>query len=157
VAGRAVSKNRRTAVVCTLVYGSFAIFCLSSPQKSGLSTLTFNVHSPTSRTSMVPSVPTKNAILRFGFSRRRPCCHQFCAILHNFNVVAYLGRSLFPVGMISTSLRTATPLPQVTPCPLLDRFMVRYHGLNVIHKESEDDYGLPRDMTIDTLKNEQYL
>jgi hypothetical protein len=35
--------------------------------------------------------------------------------------------------------------------------MVRQHGLNVIHKESEDDYGLPRDLTIDILENEQYL
>lgn len=35
--------------------------------------------------------------------------------------------------------------------------MVRVHGLNVIHEESEEDYGLPRTLTLDTLKNEQYL
>jgi hypothetical protein len=60
-------------------------------------------------------------------------------------------------GMISTSLRTGTPLPQVTPCPLLDRFILYHHGLNVIRNEEDDDYGLPRTMSIDVLKNEQYM
>ena len=60
-------------------------------------------------------------------------------------------------GMVSTALRTGNPLPQITPCPLLDRFMVHTHGLNVIRHEADDDYGLPRTMTIDTLENEQYL
>lgn len=60
-------------------------------------------------------------------------------------------------AMISSSLRTGHPLPQITPCPLLDRFMLRYHGLDVIHKEAEDDYGLPRILTLDTLQNEQYM
>ena len=59
--------------------------------------------------------------------------------------------------MIASSLRTGSPLPQITPCPLLDRFLLQYHGLNVIHKEAGEDYGLPRSMTFDTLKNEQYL
>jgi hypothetical protein len=60
-------------------------------------------------------------------------------------------------AMISHSLRSGGPLPQITPCPLLDHFMARHHGLNVIHQESGDDYGLPRTLTVDTLKNEQYL
>ena len=60
-------------------------------------------------------------------------------------------------AMIASSLRTGSPLPQITPCPLLDRFLLQYHGLNVIHKEAGEDYGLPRSMTFDTLKNEQYL
>lgn len=34
--------------------------------------------------------------------------------------------------------------------------MARQHGL-VIHTESEDDYGLPRTLTLDTLQNEQYM
>lgn len=58
--------------------------------------------------------------------------------------------------MISTALRTGTALPQITPCPLLDRFQTQY-GLHVIHKDSEEDYGLPRTLTLDTLQNEQYL
>ncbi|KAE9392227.1 hypothetical protein BT96DRAFT_924850 [Gymnopus androsaceus JB14] len=59
--------------------------------------------------------------------------------------------------MISTSLRNGAPLPQITPCPLIDRFMLKFHGLNVIHKEAEEDYGLPRTLTRETLENEQYL
>ncbi len=59
--------------------------------------------------------------------------------------------------MISTALRTGTPLPQVTPCPLLDRFIYYHHGLNVIRNEADDDYGLPRTMSIDVLENEQYM
>jgi Aromatic acid exporter family member 2 len=59
--------------------------------------------------------------------------------------------------MISTALRTGNPLPQVTPCPLLDRFIRHHHGLNVIRNEEDDDYGLPRTMSIDVLENEQYM
>ncbi|OCH87285.1 hypothetical protein OBBRIDRAFT_814199 [Obba rivulosa] len=69
----------------------------------------------------------------------------------------FQGDVLAVISMISTSLRTGTPLPQITPCPLLDRFMTYTHGLNVIRQEADDDYGLPRTMTIDTLENEQYL
>jgi hypothetical protein len=63
----------------------------------------------------------------------------------------------FIVAMISTALRTGQPLPQITPCPLLDRFMLRFQGLEVIRKEYQDDYGLPQQMTLDTLKDEQYM
>ena len=61
--------------------------------------------------------------------------------------------------MISTALLTGNPLPQITPCPLLDRFMLRYHGMNVIHRDAEEDYGLPRSLRVtpETLRNEQYL
>jgi hypothetical protein len=53
------------------------------------------------------------------------------------------------LGMISVALRTGVPLPQITPCPLLDRF--------VEHSDSSDDYGLPQSLTIETLEDEQYL
>ncbi|RPD56328.1 hypothetical protein L226DRAFT_538461 [Lentinus tigrinus ALCF2SS1-7] len=69
----------------------------------------------------------------------------------------FQGDVLAVISMISTALRTGNPLPQITPCPLLDRFMMHTHGLNVIRQEADDDYGLPRTMTIDTLENEQYL
>lgn len=59
--------------------------------------------------------------------------------------------------MISTALRTAHPLPQISPCPLLDRYMQNQHGLNILRHEADDHYGLPRTMTIDTLAHEQYL
>ncbi|KAF8628826.1 hypothetical protein AX17_005887 [Amanita inopinata Kibby_2008] len=74
-----------------------------------------------------------------------------------FNDTDFQGDVLAVISMISTSLRSGQPLPQITPCPLLDRFMLRYHGLEVIHKEFQDDYGLPRNLTLDTLKNEQYM
>ncbi|KAJ7444827.1 hypothetical protein FB451DRAFT_1433746 [Mycena latifolia] len=69
----------------------------------------------------------------------------------------FQGDVLAVISMISTALRTGCPLPQITPCPLLDRFSQTQYGLNVIHKESEEDYGLPRALTLETLQNEQYL
>ncbi|PPQ72963.1 hypothetical protein CVT24_000165 [Panaeolus cyanescens] len=69
----------------------------------------------------------------------------------------FQGDVLAVISMVSSCLRNGTPLPQVTPCPLQDRFMLRYHELEVIHKEAEEDYGLPRIMTLETLKDEQYM
>ncbi|KAH8111149.1 hypothetical protein DFH11DRAFT_1880050 [Phellopilus nigrolimitatus] len=69
----------------------------------------------------------------------------------------FQGDVLAVISMISTALRTGTPLPQVTPCPLLDRFVAHSNGLNVLRKEEEGDYGLPRTLTIETLEDEQYL
>ncbi|KAJ8489973.1 hypothetical protein ONZ45_g13364 [Pleurotus djamor] len=69
----------------------------------------------------------------------------------------FQGDVLAVISMISTALRTGHPLPQITPCPLLDRYMERNHGLNVIHVDSEEDYGLPRNLSLSTLENEQYL
>ncbi|KAI0089790.1 hypothetical protein BDY19DRAFT_888753 [Irpex rosettiformis] len=69
----------------------------------------------------------------------------------------FQGDVLAVISMISTALRTGHPLPQITPCPLLDRYMLNQHGLNVIRNEADDDYGLPRTMTLDTLANEQYM
>lgn len=82
--------------------------------------------------------------------------------------------------MISTALRTGIPLPQVTPCPLLDRFVAPKMGLHFLkgdestspesNNEAEDtgeesdvygeesEYaGLPRRLTAETLEDEQYL
>ena len=61
------------------------------------------------------------------------------------------------IAMISSSLRTGSPLPQITPCPLLDRSMSIYKGLEVIQKEAAEDYGLPRTLSLETLKDLQYL
>lgn len=69
----------------------------------------------------------------------------------------FQGDVLAVISLISTSLRTGTPLPQVTPSPLLDCFMEGSHGLNVIHQESEDDFGLPKHLSLDTLESLQYL
>ncbi len=35
--------------------------------------------------------------------------------------------------------------------------MLKYHGFSVIHKEAEEDFGLPRTLTLETLQDEQYL
>jgi len=69
----------------------------------------------------------------------------------------FQGEVLAVISMISTSLRTGTPLPQITPCPLLDRFSRYNHGLNVVREEADAEYGLPKTMTVDTLEDEQYL
>lgn len=61
------------------------------------------------------------------------------------------------LGLISSSLRTGDPLPQVTPCPLINRFMERHYGLNVIHEECEEDFGLPKALTEETFESLQYL
>ncbi|KAI0344331.1 hypothetical protein BDW22DRAFT_1355705 [Trametopsis cervina] len=74
-----------------------------------------------------------------------------------FTDADFQGDVLAVISMISTALRTGHPLPQITPCPLLDRYMQNQHGLNVIRHEADDDYGLPRTMTLDTLSNEQYM
>jgi len=71
----------------------------------------------------------------------------------------FQGDVLAVISMISTALRSGTPLPQITPCPLLDRFVVHQHrGLNVtMENDDETDFGLPKTMTLETLENEQYL
>ncbi|KAI0318290.1 hypothetical protein OF83DRAFT_1057097 [Amylostereum chailletii] len=69
----------------------------------------------------------------------------------------FQGDVLAVISLISTALRTGTPLPQITPAPLFERFLMHHHGLNVVRHEADDDYGLPRTMTMDTLENEQYM
>ncbi|KAG6333420.1 hypothetical protein ID866_5670 [Astraeus odoratus] len=69
----------------------------------------------------------------------------------------FQGDVLAVISLVSSSLRNGSPLPQVSPCPLLDRFMERSHGFNVIHQEEEEDLGLPKNLTLDTLESLQYL
>jgi uncharacterized membrane protein YgaE (UPF0421/DUF939 family) len=69
----------------------------------------------------------------------------------------FQGDVLAVISLISVSLRTGNPLPQVTPCPLLDRFMERRHGLYIVHEESEEDFGLPKVLTEETLESLQYM
>ena len=61
------------------------------------------------------------------------------------------------LGLISTALRSGTPIPQITPCPLLDRFLRYNHGFNVVQGEGDDEYGLPKTATIDLLEDKQYM
>lgn len=59
--------------------------------------------------------------------------------------------------MISNSLRTGNPLPQITPCPLVDRFMRQNKGLEVEIVEAEYSPRRSKAMTIDILEDLQYL
>ena len=61
------------------------------------------------------------------------------------------------IGIISTALRSGTPIPQITPCPLLDRFLRFTHGFHVVPGEEGDEYGLPETATVDLLEDEQYM
>ena len=60
------------------------------------------------------------------------------------------------LGLISTALRSGTPIPQITPCPLLNRFLRYNHGFNVVQEE-DDEAGLPKTPTVDLLEDEQYM
>ncbi|KAF8510808.1 hypothetical protein BU17DRAFT_55138 [Hysterangium stoloniferum] len=72
---------------------------------------------------------------------------------------AFLGDVLAIITMISTALRTGMALPQITPAPLLERFWRDQHGFNILRQNEleTDDYGLPRKVTFETLKDEQYM
>ncbi|KAF7363690.1 hypothetical protein MSAN_01026700 [Mycena sanguinolenta] len=66
----------------------------------------------------------------------------------------FQGDVLAVISMISTALRTGSALPQITPCPLIDRFQSH---LGLHHNDSEEDYGIPKTLNLETLQNEQYL
>jgi len=69
----------------------------------------------------------------------------------------FQGEILAVISLISTALRSGTPIPQITPCPLLDRFLRYNHGFNVVQGEDDDEYGLPKTATADLLEDEQYM
>lgn len=50
--------------------------------------------------------------------------------------VLILFRSFFKQGLIYTPLRTGLPLPQITPCPLLDRLVKHTHRLGLKQQET---------------------
>jgi hypothetical protein len=59
------------------------------------------------------------------------------------------------MSMINTALRTGQPLPQITPCPLIDRFMARAHPLGLAVDAPEGDAAdLP---SIAVLEDAQYM
>ncbi|TDL21197.1 hypothetical protein BD410DRAFT_821614 [Rickenella mellea] len=75
----------------------------------------------------------------------------------HFLEASFQADMLAVINMISTAIRTGTPLPQITPCPLLDRFMGQHQNVNLLREDMEDGFGLPSVLNIDTLENEQYL
>lgn len=64
------------------------------------------------------------------------------------------------INQCSNALRTGSPLPQITPCPLTDRFFmfeIGQQGLAITRGEEEDDLGLPRIVDAKTLEDENYM
>jgi len=70
----------------------------------------------------------------------------------------FQGDVLAVISMIHTALQTRTPLPQITPCPLIDRFLVQdSEHRDVLRYEALSNTEIPHALTIETLENEQYL
>lgn len=59
--------------------------------------------------------------------------------------------------MVSLALRTGTPLPQATMCPLLNNYAVREHSLSVLPVEKTAGSEDPDALTVGSLGDEQYL
>ncbi|KIY62539.1 hypothetical protein CYLTODRAFT_494564 [Cylindrobasidium torrendii FP15055 ss-10] len=66
---------------------------------------------------------------------------------------SFQGDVLAVISMITTALRTGEPLPQITPCPLVNRFYSQSSG----DMDEENDFRLPKRVTTETLQDEQYL
>lgn len=68
----------------------------------------------------------------------------------------YVADQLAVLYMTSTALKTGSPLPFLSPAPLIDRFQkrARHYGFRVVLNEEE---GLPNELTLDTLGQIDYL
>ncbi|KAL7418186.1 hypothetical protein BDY24DRAFT_437656 [Mrakia frigida] len=76
--------------------------------------------------------------------------------------VRFLGDVLAVISLCATCLRSASPLPQITPCPLIERYLERHHGLRIdmdydesVHHEEESG-GVPRHVTAEVLESIEY-
>ncbi|GAC98298.1 hypothetical protein PHSY_005891 [Pseudozyma hubeiensis SY62] len=75
----------------------------------------------------------------------------------------FLGDVVSVISMCSTALKTASPLPQVTPCPLVDRFMDTPHGFNIAQDTTASGHmdeilaTLPSKITFETLQDAEYM
>lgn len=58
--------------------------------------------------------------------------------------------------MCATSIKTGMPLPQITPCPLVDRGYSAKMGLDLGVKDEEIPEGLPSHIDFNVLKSEEY-
>ncbi|OXG24105.1 hypothetical protein C361_02654 [Cryptococcus neoformans Tu259-1] len=71
---------------------------------------------------------------------------------------AFLGDVMVVLSMCSTTLRAGTPLPQITPSPLVARFgMGKTKGLDLPHESSDHSGELPSLVTVDVLESENYM
>nr|XP_031859088.1 uncharacterized protein CI109_005438 [Kwoniella shandongensis]KAA5526160.1 hypothetical protein CI109_005438 [Kwoniella shandongensis] len=70
----------------------------------------------------------------------------------------FLGDLLSVLSMCSTALRAGTPLPQITPSPLVARFrMGKTKGLDLPHDPTDQTGELPSLVTVDVLESENYM
>ncbi|CBQ69669.1 conserved hypothetical protein [Sporisorium reilianum SRZ2] len=72
----------------------------------------------------------------------------------------FLGDVVSVISMCSTALKTGQPLPQITPCPLVDRFMDTPHGFSTyLPGDGHDDIlaSLPAKITLATLQDAEYM
>ena len=68
----------------------------------------------------------------------------------------FIGDVIAVLVMCSTSLQNGSPLPQITPCPLFDRYLLFQPGFNIVREDEDDNLGLPVHVTMDTLRSETY-
>ncbi|KLT41025.1 hypothetical protein CC85DRAFT_297212 [Cutaneotrichosporon oleaginosum] len=69
----------------------------------------------------------------------------------------FLGDVLAVISMTSSALRAATPLPQITPGPLIAKYhMNRYKGVE-LPDPAEGWEGMPTHVTADVLQSDDYM
>ncbi|KDN53019.1 hypothetical protein K437DRAFT_219732 [Tilletiaria anomala UBC 951] len=69
----------------------------------------------------------------------------------------FIGDVVAVLIMCSTALQSGMPLPQITPCPLLDRFLLLKPGFAITQDDDEDNLGLPTHVTFATVCDPAYL
>lgn len=58
--------------------------------------------------------------------------------------------------MCATSIKTGMPLPQITPCPLVDRGYSAKLGVELSNKTEEIPHGLPTHIDFNVLQSQEY-
>ncbi|KIR40091.1 hypothetical protein I307_04809 [Cryptococcus deuterogattii 99/473] len=70
----------------------------------------------------------------------------------------FLGDVMVVLSMCSTALRAGTPLPQITPSPLVARFrMGKTKGLDLPQDPTDQSGELPSLVTVDVLESDNYM
>lgn len=69
----------------------------------------------------------------------------------------FIGDAIAVLIMCSTALQTGAPLPQITPCPLLDRYLLYRPGFSITRDDDDDHLGLPVHITYDILSDPDYF
>ncbi|KAL1410159.1 hypothetical protein Q8F55_004164 [Vanrija albida] len=70
----------------------------------------------------------------------------------------FLGDVLAVISMTLSALRAGTPLPQITPGPLIVKYhMSKHKGFSVPHDPGQHHDDIPNHVTTDVLQGEQYM